>query len=167
LIDLRRGAAPRHLWGALGLLAAGLLCTVLASLYIKAGVEAAAQREFDFTCNDILDFSKIEAKRLDLETLDFDLSSLLDDFASALALRAQEKGLEATRHIRDPRSAVLNHWIPIIAMTAHAMQGDRDRCLEAGMDDYLFKPVTPQALAEVLDKWLPPRDANGGSRKAA
>ena len=44
--------------------------------------------------NDILDFSKIEAKKLDLETLDFDLSSLLDDFAATLAVRAHEKGLE-------------------------------------------------------------------------
>jgi len=44
--------------------------------------------------NDILDFSKIEAKKLDLETLDFDLSSLLDDFTATLALRAHEKGLE-------------------------------------------------------------------------
>ncbi|MBV5344648.1 MAG: PAS domain-containing protein, partial [Rhodoferax sp.] len=44
--------------------------------------------------NDILDFSKIEAKKLDIETLDFDLSSLLDDFAGTLALKAHEKGLE-------------------------------------------------------------------------
>ena len=44
--------------------------------------------------NDILDFSKIEAKKLDLEMLDFDLSSLLDDFAATLAVRAHEKGLE-------------------------------------------------------------------------
>jgi CheY-like chemotaxis protein len=76
-------------------------------------------------------------------------------------------GLEATRHIRDSRSAVQNRRIPIIAMTAHAMKGDRERCMEAGMDDYLSKPVTPQALAEALDKWLPPGDADGGSRKAA
>ena len=41
-------------------------------------------------------------------------------------------GLEATRRIRDPQSAVLNHQIPIIAMTAHAMQGDREKCLERG-----------------------------------
>jgi len=45
--------------------------------------------------------------------------------------------------------------IPIIAMTAHAMQGDRERCLEAGMNDYITKPFSPQALAEMLDKWLP------------
>jgi PAS domain S-box-containing protein len=68
-------------------------------------------------------------------------------------------GFEATRRIRDPRSAVLNHAIPIIAMTAHAMQGDRERCLEAGMGDYVTKPVSPEALAEALDRWLPREDA--------
>jgi CheY-like chemotaxis protein len=45
--------------------------------------------------------------------------------------------------------------IGLIAMTAHAMQGDRERCMEAGMNDYVTKPISPQALAEVLDKWLP------------
>ena len=64
-------------------------------------------------------------------------------------------GLEATATIRDPRSAVLHHHVPIIAMTAHAMQGDRDRCLEAGMDDYVTKPISPEALALALDRWLP------------
>jgi len=49
----------------------------------------------------------------------------------------------------------LSFILPIIAMTAHAMQGDRERCMEAGMNDYITKPVSPQALAEVLDKWLP------------
>ena len=39
-------------------------------------------------------------------------------------------------------------------MTAHAMKGDRERCLEAGMDDYVSKPIAPQALAEALEKWL-------------
>jgi PAS domain S-box-containing protein len=64
-------------------------------------------------------------------------------------------GLEAARRIRSPESKVRNHAIPIIAMTAHAMQGDRERCLEAGMNDYVSKPVSPQALAEVLACWLP------------
>jgi len=67
-------------------------------------------------------------------------------------------GLEATRQIRGPESAVPNHRIPIIAMTAHAMQGDRERCIEAGMDDYVSKPVSPQALAEVLARWLPKKN---------
>jgi HPt (histidine-containing phosphotransfer) domain-containing protein len=69
-------------------------------------------------------------------------------------------GFEATGHIRDPGSRVRDHRVPIIAMTAHAMQGDRQRCLDAGMDDYLTKPVSPQALADVLDRWLPREDVS-------
>jgi CheY-like chemotaxis protein/HPt (histidine-containing phosphotransfer) domain-containing protein len=68
-------------------------------------------------------------------------------------------GLEATRRIRDPGSRVLNHEVPIIAMTAHAMQGDRDRCIEAGMDDYVTKPISPQSLADAVDRWLPREEA--------
>jgi len=67
-------------------------------------------------------------------------------------------GLEATRQIRDPGSAVLNRAVPIIAMTAHAMKGDRERCLEAGMDDYVTKPIVPEALAAAIDRWLPQAD---------
>jgi len=85
-----------------------------------------------------------------LETIAYDLV-LMD------VQMPEMDGLEATRRIRDPHSAVLDHAIPIIAMTAHAMQGDRENCLRAGMDDYLAKPVTPQALVEVLTRWLPGR----------
>jgi PAS domain S-box-containing protein len=67
-------------------------------------------------------------------------------------------GLEATRQIRSPQSVLPNHRVPIIAMTAHAMQGDRERCLEAGMNDYVSKPVSTQALAEVLARWLPKKN---------
>jgi len=63
-------------------------------------------------------------------------------------------GLEATERIRAPRSTVLNHAVPIIAMTAEAMHGDRDRCLAVGMNDYVTKPVNPQALVERLAQWL-------------
>ena len=61
--------------------------------------------------------------------------------------------------IRNLKSAVLNHHIPIIAMTAHAMQGDRERCLDAGMNDYVTKPVDPPVLTEALEKWLPRKTA--------
>jgi PAS domain S-box-containing protein len=66
-------------------------------------------------------------------------------------------GLEATREIRARVSGCCG--IPIIAMTAHAMQGDRNRCLEAGMNDYLSKPISPRALMEALEKWLPKASA--------
>jgi PAS domain S-box-containing protein len=59
-------------------------------------------------------------------------------------------GFEATRHIR----GLPNSRIPIIALTADAMQADRDRCLDEGMDDYLTKPVKPARLADVLARWL-------------
>jgi CheY-like chemotaxis protein len=62
-------------------------------------------------------------------------------------------GLEATRLIRDPVSDVLDHDITIIAMTAHAMKGDKERCYEAGMDDYVSKPVSLKTLAELVGRW--------------
>jgi signal transduction histidine kinase/CheY-like chemotaxis protein len=73
-------------------------------------------------------------------------------------------GLEATRRIRDSRSAVKNHRIPVIAMTAGVMQNDREQCLNAGMNDYVAKPVSPHALAEVLGKWLPKEKNEGGKK---
>jgi len=82
-----------------------------------------------------------------LETIPYDLV-LMD------VQMPEMDGYEATRHIRDPHSAVLNKQVPIIAMTAHAMQGDREKCLQAGMNDYVAKPVSPQALAETLSLWL-------------
>ncbi|MEI6604572.1 MAG: response regulator [Verrucomicrobiota bacterium] len=76
-------------------------------------------------------------------------------------------GLEATRLIRSTESAVRNHQIPIIAMTAHAIEGDRQKCLDAGMNDYVSKPVSPQSLAEVLKKCLPSTAAQSASSAAA
>jgi len=64
-------------------------------------------------------------------------------------------GLDATRLIRAAHTGANHPRLPIIAMTANAMQKDREKCLEAGMDDYLVKPVTPESLAHMLERWLP------------
>jgi two-component system, sensor histidine kinase and response regulator len=63
-------------------------------------------------------------------------------------------GLEATRIIRDPSSSVIDHSVKIIAMTAHAMQGDRDRCINAGMNDYTIKPIRPQELLDAIERQI-------------
>jgi PAS domain S-box-containing protein len=64
-------------------------------------------------------------------------------------------GLEAARAIRADSSGAFDPRIPVIALTAHATQADRDRCLEAGMNDYLAKPITGASLQRMLEKWLP------------
>ncbi len=70
-------------------------------------------------------------------------------------------GFEATAAIRSPTSPVLNRMVPIIAMTANAMTEDRENCLQAGMDDYLSKPIKKELLAVMLDTWLGQSGAAG------
>jgi two-component system CheB/CheR fusion protein len=61
-------------------------------------------------------------------------------------------GIEATQRIRDGHDGVRNPDIPIVAFTAHALKGDRQRCLDAGMDDYLSKPVDVARLEAILQR---------------
>ncbi len=63
-------------------------------------------------------------------------------------------GFVATRLIRVAESQSGGH-VPIVAMTANAIQGDRETCLQAGMDDYLAKPIGPKALQDMLLRWMP------------
>jgi CheY-like chemotaxis protein len=65
-------------------------------------------------------------------------------------------GLEATRIIRDRSSTVLDHEVPVVAMTANAFPDDRARALVCGMNDFLPKPVDRSTLANMLEKWLKP-----------
>ncbi len=103
-----------------------------------------------------------------LQTLPYDLVLMdvqmpgMDGFEATRRLRQKtaDRRLK-TEEIGDEEPGTRNEEpataarLPIIAMTAHAMQGDKEKCLEAGMDDYVAKPVSPQALAEALEKWLP------------
>ena len=63
-------------------------------------------------------------------------------------------GLQTTRRIREMEQSFTKPRIPIIAMTAHAMASDRDNCLQAGMDDYVSKPINPQTLLTALQRFL-------------
>ena len=96
-----------------------------------------------------------------LEIIDYDLV-LMD------CMMPEMDGFEATAMIRAPDSKVLNRKVPIVAMTANAMKGDREACLEAGMDDYLSKPVKKGDLSMVLEKWLKPEgtEQNAGDTSA-
>ncbi len=82
-----------------------------------------------------------------LETLDYNLI-LMD------CQMPEMDGYETTQAIRNANSLVKNHNIPIIAMTANAMEGDREKCLESGMNDYVPKPIKPQELADAIERNL-------------
>ncbi len=76
-------------------------------------------------------------------------------------------GFEATRRIRSGEAGETLRSIPIIAMTARAMQGDREKCFDAGMDDYLSKPVDTAALIDTFEKWLSKKGETGERRAGA
>lgn len=82
------------------------------------------------------------------------LDHLLDQSFDLVLMDCQMPGMdgyEATRQIRKNRD--LNS-LPVIAMTAHALEGDREKCLAAGMDDFVTKPVSQQHLIEIIHQWL-------------
>jgi CheY-like chemotaxis protein len=64
-------------------------------------------------------------------------------------------GFQATRRIREREEAQKRPPTPIIALTAHAMRGDLERCLAVGMDDHLGKPFTVDEMKGKLERWLP------------
>ncbi len=66
-------------------------------------------------------------------------------------------GYIATTKIREAGTGLANPAIPVIAMTANAMAGDKEKCLSAGMDDYIAKPIDPEKVANMLEHWLPER----------
>jgi signal transduction histidine kinase/CheY-like chemotaxis protein len=76
-------------------------------------------------------------------------------------------GFEATMAIREAELVTGRH-VPIIALTASAMESDREHCMAAGMDDYLSKPIKPKELAEMLERWIPgPTEASRSSAERA
>ena len=74
-------------------------------------------------------------------------------------------GFEATSIIRDQSSAVRNHAIPVIALTANAFKEDQERCLAVGMDDYLSKPIDVNELLAMLEKWVAHASGQGTANR--
>ena len=103
----------------------------------------------DVASNGLEALEALETTRYDLILMDMQMPGM--------------DGVEATERIRGEDSPSAYRRIPIIAMTACAMEGDRETCLAAGMDDYLSKPVTVAALRGMLEKWLPKDGASGSS----
>jgi signal transduction histidine kinase len=86
----------------------------------------------------------VRARQYDLVLMDCQMP-VMDGFAASRAIRVAERG--DSRHV------------PIVALTASAMEGDRERCLEAGMDDYLGKPFTLATLQDIVCRWVPRKAA--------
>jgi CheY-like chemotaxis protein len=88
----------------------------------------------------------------------------LESSAYDLALMDMEMpemdGFEVIGRIRSPHSGERNRTLPVVALTAHAMYGDRELCLAAGANDYISKPLSIQDLGRALSLWLPQPDAN-------
>ncbi len=97
----------------------------------------------------------LETKEYDLVFMDCQMPEM-DGLTATRLIRERES--QATPPTNDPAEHH-SHRVPIVALTAHAMQGDRELCLSAGMDDYLTKPFTLAQLEQVLTRWIPKHDA--------
>jgi CheY-like chemotaxis protein len=70
-------------------------------------------------------------------------------------------GFAATRALRQREREQALRRVPIVALTANALEGDREQCLAAGMDDYLTKPFKREQLEAILGRWIAPQDESG------
>lgn len=114
----------------------------------------------------------LERERYDLVLMDCSMPEM-DGFEATRLIRAREAS-GAARHetwpmqgkggaASDDTANPSPGRVPIVALTANAMEGDRERCLAAGMDDYVSKPVTLDALCRVLERWVPPGSGKGAA----
>ncbi|QQS06674.1 MAG: response regulator [Fibrobacterota bacterium] len=107
---------------------------------VAQGILSSLGYDVHLVANGLLAVQALESEDFDLVLMDCQMPEL--------------NGFDATRMIRSADSRALNPKIPIIALTANALDDDRDLCLEAGMDDYLAKPFAPEALNAVLTRWF-------------
>lgn len=82
-----------------------------------------------------------------------EFKSLAPDLIIMDVSMPEMNGYDATKAIRELEDKVGGH-VPIIGVTAHALKGDREKCLESGMDDYMPKPIDPSKLEVLIAKWI-------------
>jgi CheY-like chemotaxis protein len=109
---------------------------------VAQGILSSLGYDVHLVSNGLLAVQALESEDFDLVLMDCQMPEL--------------NGFDATRMIRSADSRALDPKIPIVALTANAMDDDRELCLECGMDDYLAKPFAPEALDAMLARWLPP-----------
>ena len=118
--------------------------------------------QVDVVANGVEAVEAVNRKTFDVVLMDCQMPEM-DGYAAtqeirrreALSVRGEAEYRENGEASSEGRDTRYERRIPIIAMTANAMPGDREKCLEAGMDDYVAKPIKPEELAAALDRWLP------------
>lgn len=105
-------------------------------------------------------FEIVQKSFFDLIFMDLQMPEM-DGYEAASKIRQWESGKRNTLIFNEKHQ----HPIPIIAMTAHAMTGERERCLDAGMDDYLSKPIDPEKLNSALLGWIKPKNLSNTVNK--
>ncbi|HWL07173.1 MAG TPA: response regulator, partial [Planctomicrobium sp.] len=114
----------------------------LANRKLAIGLLTRWGHEVDVATNGLEAIDAVKARQYDVILMDVQMPDM--------------DGLTATRQIRKLEASGVVPFSPIIALTAHAMKGDRERCLESGMDDYMTKPIRPLDLATVLARFGQP-----------
>jgi two-component system sensor histidine kinase/response regulator len=128
--------------------------------------QAGYQVEVANNGREILEKYTTSPEDFDLIFMDVQMPEM-DGMEAAKAIRTHERQLQVTSHAsldgdihiasvgsKTQNAGLQTHHIPIVAMTAYAMKGDRERCLEAGMDDYISKPIKRERVFEMLDKFV-------------
>jgi len=128
------------------------------NLEVGLGMLEALGCRVDTACNGVEALEALSKKSYDAVLMDCQMP-MMDGYEATRRIREMEK--QSVGAAGDGRFG-MHHTI--IALTAHAMQGERQICLDAGMDDYLSKPFSMDGLGEVLSRWLPASEAEGGSR---
>ncbi len=120
------------------------------NIEVALGMLEALGCRTDSACNGVEALEAIARKSYDIVLMDCQMP-VMDGYEATRRHREMERV-----HSGDEAGGTLRKRLTIIAVTAHAMDGARQVCLDAGMDDYLTKPFNRDSLAEILSRWLPP-----------